>query len=75
MNHDYEEFAYCGYIRLGTSGQWFPLERDAIIEKLQKRIEELEKRTYIENATAQMLCKSEATIHTMKLMGIIKNED
>ena len=38
----YEKYAFCGYRRIGTYGQWFPLDYDTHVKRLQAKIEALE---------------------------------
>lgn len=44
MIQAYEEYAFCRYVRIGTMSEWHPMERDKVVQDLQKRIAELEKK-------------------------------
>ena len=41
--NEQEEYRLCQYRRVGTDGRWVPIDRDELIEKLQKEIAELKK--------------------------------
>lgn len=42
MKYEIEKYAFCIYRRFGTNAEWYPVELSEVVEKLQKRIKELE---------------------------------